>query len=245
MTHNNLDDPKFIASLIDHTVLKPEATERDVAHLCDQAQQFNFATVCVNPFWARFAVSALAGSSVRVCSVVGFPLGANDVRTKVSEAGFALSDGARELDMVQNIGALRSGDLASVRNEIAEIAALAHSHGAILKVILECCLLSDDQKATACRIATEAAADFVKTSTGFSTAGATVEDVMLMRNAVGSAFGVKASGGIRTLDTLRRMIAAGANRIGTSSGIAILEELDRTPHPTSAVTASRPASIKH
>ena len=239
----NLDNPETVARLIDHTLLKPEATQDDIARLCSQAQQYSFASVCVNPFWVRFAAEALAGSSVRVCSVLGFPLGANAYVTKVLEAESALSDGARELDMVQNIGALRSGKFDVVCQEIEVIAALAHSRSAILKVILETCLLDETQKTTACRLAAEARADFVKTSTGFSSGGATIEDVKLMRATVGESMGVKASGGVRTLEALRQMVAAGANRIGTSSGVNILAELSQakpSPLNTARVPGGRP-----
>jgi deoxyribose-phosphate aldolase len=235
----NLDNPETVARLIDHTLLKPEATEDDVARLCGQARQYSFASVCVNPFWVRFAAEALAGSSVRVCTVIGFPLGANTTKTKLAEAESALADGAQELDMVQNIGALRSGKFDAVRNGIEAIAALAHSEGAILKVILETCLLDATQKTTACRLAVEAHADFVKTSTGFSSGGATIEDVKLMRATVGESMGVKASGGVRTLEALRQMVATGANRIGTSSGVNILAELSETK-PSSLNTARVP-----
>lgn len=222
----NLRDPERVAQLIDHTLLKPEATEDDVRRLCKEAREFRFATVCINPYWVRFAGEALAGSSVRVSTVVGFPLGANAAATKAAEARYALLQGGMELDMVQNIGALRSRDFEAVRKEIAEIAAIAHDAGAILKVILETGLLTDDQKITSCRIAAEAGVDFVKTSTGFSTGGATVADVKLMRDTVGEMIGVKASGGVRGLAALREMMAAGANRIGTSSGVQIVRELN-------------------
>ena len=222
----NLNSPRAVASLIDHTLLKPEAAQADVAALCEEARRAGFASVCINPYWVRFAADQLAGSSVRVCTVIGFPLGANNLRTKIAEAELALSEGARELDMVQNIGALRSHSLDTVQDEIAQLANLAHRGGGILKVILETCLLTDDEKITACRLAVQAGADFVKTSTGFSKSGATIADVQLMRHAVGHSLGVKASGGVRTLDALREMVAAGANRIGTSSGIAILRELE-------------------
>ncbi len=225
MLENQLDNPNTVASLIDHTLLKPEADRAAVAQLCQEAREFGFASVCINPCWVRLAVEFLRESSVRVCTVVGFPLGANDSRTKIAEADNALSDGATELDMVQNIGALRSKELHLVRNEIADLAHLAHSRGAILKVILETCLLTDHEKVTACTLAAEAQADFVKTSTGFSTGGATAEDVRLMRQAVGPSLRVKASGGIRTLDALRLMVSAGASRIGTSSGVSIIGEL--------------------
>jgi deoxyribose-phosphate aldolase len=181
--------------------------------------------VCINPCWVRLAVEELSATSVRVCTVVGFPLGANETRTKIAEADIALAQGAKELDMVQNIGALRSRNYHLVYKEIADLADIAHASGAILKVILETSLLTDEEKERACRLAVDAKADFVKTSTGFSAAGATVEDITLMRNIVGDQLGVKASGGVRTLATLRNMVNAGASRIGTSSGVSILEEL--------------------
>ncbi len=222
---NALHNPRAVASLIDHTLLKPEATQQDIGLLCGEARDFGFASVCIHPYWVRFAADQLSASSVRICTVIGFPLGANDTRTKITEAGLALSAGATELDMVQNIGALRSHAFDAVQGEIAQLAQLAHSGGALLKVILETCLLTDDEKIASCRLAVESEADFVKTSTGFSTAGATVADVQLMRRHVSAAMGVKASGGVRTLDALRQMVAAGANRIGTSSGVSILREL--------------------
>ncbi len=229
------DNPQAaVAAIIDHTLLKPEATREDIRRLCAEAREFNFATVCINPCWVAFAAEALGGSNVRVCTVIGFPLGANETRTKIAEARQALSQGSNEIDMVQNIGALRSGDLELVRKEIAELADAAHSSGAILKVILETCLLTDEQKVLACRLAMEAGADFVKTSTGFSTGGATVEDVELMRRTVADSMGVKASGGIRTLPALREMVAAGANRIGTSSGVGILRDVKTRGFDTKA-----------
>ena len=214
-----------IASLIDHTLLKPEAAKQDVLRVCQEASEFGFACVCINPFWVRIAAEALAGSTARVCTVIGFPLGANDTRTKLAEADYGLAQGAKELDMVQNIGALRSKDFHLVHKEIADLADVAHASGVILKVILETCLLSDTEKITACKLAMEADADFVKTSTGFSTGGATLEDVSLMRRTVGEKVGVKAAGGVRTLRVLREMVSAGATRIGTSSGASIIREL--------------------
>ncbi len=239
----NLNNPERVASLIDHTLLKPEATEEDVLRLCGEAREFGFASVCVNPHWVRLTAQGLAGSGVRVATVVGFPLGANEVRTKIAEAKSALSKGAKELDMVQNIGALRSGNFELVQKEVAEAAALAHVSGALLKVILETCLLTDEQKITSCRLAAEAGADFVKTSTGFSTAGATVEDIRLMRQIVGDRIGVKASGGVRTLAALRQMVAAGANRIGTSSGVQIVRELSANVLNDQAAVST--AKIQH
>jgi deoxyribose-phosphate aldolase len=238
----NLNTPQAVAALIDHTLLKPEATQGDIAHLCAEAQEFGFASACINPCWVRFAATQLAGAKSRVCTVIGFPLGANQTRTKIAEAELALTQGATELDMVQNIGALRSGQLSIVRDEITAIAQHAHSRNAIVKVILETCLLTEEEKITACRIAVESRADFVKTSTGFSISGATVEDVKLMRETVGESVGVKASGGIRTVDDLRRMIAAGANRIGTSSGVAILRGL-RSAESSDEPTALHAAKV--
>ncbi len=236
----NLDPPHAVASLIDHTLLKPDATQSDVARVCDEAREFGFASVCINPYWVPFAVESLVGSSVRVCTVVAFPLGANDLSTKIVEATTALTHGATELDMVHNIGALRSGDLHLIETEIATLAHVAHSSGAILKVILETCLLSEEEIIAACRLAARGNADFVKTSTGFSTGGATLENVKLMRRIIGDSIGVKASGGIRTLDALRHMVQAGANRIGTSSGVSILNELLGTQpsHPLAPLSAA-------
>lgn len=214
-----------VPALIDHTLLKPEATEADVRRLCEEAAHFGFASVCVNPFWVAVAAEALHGTSVKVCSVVGFPLGVNGQDTKVLEARTALDEGARELDMVINVGALRSGLDDVVREEIAILARVAHQSGAILKVILETCLLTREEKIRACRLAVDAGADFVKTSTGFSTGGATVDDVRLMRETVGNGRGVKASGGVRTWEALQEMVRAGATRIGTSSGVNILREM--------------------
>jgi deoxyribose-phosphate aldolase len=231
----HLASTQSIANLIDQTLLKPEATGEDIVRLCREAAEHSFCSVCVNPHWVRLARTTLGRSSVRVCTVIGFPLGANRTSVKTAEARLALAEGAAEIDMVQNIGALRSADLATVQFEIAELAEIAHAGKALLKVILETCLLTDDQKRTACRLAVDAKADFVKTSTGFSTAGATEDDIRLMRQAVGPAVGVKASGGIRSLEALRRMVAAGATRIGTSSGVQILREF-REGAPASANT---------
>lgn len=221
-----LADLPDIAALIDHTLLKPEATRGDIERLCAEAREWSFASVCVNPYWVPLCGELLdGGGSPAVCTVVGFPLGANATEVKRIEAETALRAGARELDMVQNVGALRSGDERTVASEIALLATVAHDGGAILKVILETCLLTDEQIVTASRLAAEAGADFVKTSTGFSTAGATVAHVRAMRAAVGPVIGVKASGGVRTLSALREMVKAGATRIGTSSGVAILREV--------------------
>ena len=215
-------DPS-IAALIDHTILKPEATRNDVVKICREARQYGFASVCVNPYWVPLVRAELAGSAVKVCTVVGFPLGATSTEAKVAETAVAVRVGATEIDMVINIGALRSGDQDAVRQDIRQVVQTAHEAGAIVKVILETALLDDAQKATACTLAKQAGADFVKTSTGFSTYGATAHDVALMRGVVGPGMGIKAAGGIRTLSDLRAMTAAGATRIGASASIKIVE----------------------
>jgi deoxyribose-phosphate aldolase len=215
-------DPS-IAALIDHTILKPEATRDDVVRICREARQYGFASVCVNPYWVPLVRAELAGSAVKVCTVVGFPLGATSTEAKVAETAVAVRVGATEIDMVINIGALRSGDQDAVRQDIRQVVKTAHEAGAIVKVILETALLDDNQKAVACNLAKQAGADFVKTSTGFSTSGATAHDVALMRGVVGPGMGIKAAGGIRTLSDLRAMTAAGATRIGASASIKIVE----------------------
>jgi len=212
-----------MAGCIDHTLLKPEATGADIRKLLEEASHYQFASVCVNPFWVGMASAALSRTEVKVCTVIGFPLGANESSVKLEEARIALKSGARELDMVINIGSLRDGHDAVIEGEIRNIVEAAKEQGAIVKVILETALLTDEQKITACKIAQEAGAAFVKTSTGFGPGGATVHDVELMRRTVGPDMGVKASGGIRTLEDFEAMIAAGANRIGTSSGVKIIE----------------------
>ncbi len=211
-----------LARLIDHTILKPEAKFAEIETLCEEARRYSFASVCVNPFWVTAAATSLSGSVVKVCTVIGFPLGANRTESKVAEANLALQQGAHELDMVLNIGALKSGIEQVAANDIRAIADAAHSGQAILKVILETCLLTDAEKELACRIAVDSGADFVKTSTGFSKSGATADDISLMRRAVGPEIGVKASGGIRTYDDALRMVAAGATRIGASASVAIV-----------------------
>lgn len=215
-----------LARLIDHTLLKPEAKFAEIETLCEEARRHSFASVCVNPFWVTAAATALEGSIVKVCTVIGFPLGANRTETKVAEAKLALDQGAHELDMVLNIGALKSGIEQVVANDISAIADAAHAGQAILKVILETCLLTDAEKELACRIAVDSGADFVKTSTGFSKSGATADDISLMRRTVtkagGPEIGVKASGGIRTYEDALRMVAAGATRIGASASVAIV-----------------------
>jgi deoxyribose-phosphate aldolase len=212
-----------IAALIDHTILKPEATRAEVIKVCREARQYSFASVCVNPYWVPLVRAELAGSKVKVCTVIGFPLGATSTEAKVAEAAAALRAGAEEIDMVINVGALRSGDHEAVKLDIQQVVKVSHEAHAIVKVILETALLDDNEKAVACTLCKLAGADFVKTSTGFSKSGATAHDVALMRSVVGPEMGVKASGGIRTLDDLRQMTAAGATRIGASASIKIVE----------------------
>lgn len=213
-----------IALLIDHTLLRPEATRADIQKLCEEALRFGFASVCVNPCYVAQATDALRGSHVCVCAVVGFPLGATLTSVKVFEAGEAIRLGAREIDMVVDIGALKSGDDASVEADIRGVAEASHRASAICKVIIEAPLLNEDEKVRASRAAVKAGADFVKTSTGFGSGGATAEDVRLIRRAVGPKMGIKAAGGIRTWHDFQEMLAAGATRIGTSSGIQILKQ---------------------
>jgi len=212
--------PSDLAGLIDHTILKADATRAEVARLCDEARAHGFASVCVNPVHTRFVAHALRGSGVRTCVVVGFPLGADGAEPKAAQTRWAIGEGAEEIDMVIDVGALREGDHDRAGADIALVRAACP--GAVLKVILETALLDDRQKEAGCRLAVEAGADFVKTSTGFSTGGATVADVALMRRIVGPDVGVKASGGIRTAEDARAMIAAGASRIGASSSVAIV-----------------------
>ncbi len=212
------------ASLIDHTLLKADATESDIKKLCDEAAKFGFASVCVNPGWVKKASEFLRGTSVPVCTVIGFPLGATLSDVKAYEARRAIFNGAREVDMVINIGALKSGDDCLVEDDIRAVADAAHENGVLCKVIIETALLTDEEKVRACLASRNAGADFVKTSTGFSTGGATVHDVALMRRTVGSALGVKASGGVKGIDDARAMFEAGATRIGASVGVKIAQE---------------------
>ena len=212
-----------IARLIDHTLLKPEATRSDIVKLCAEARQYGFASVCVNPYWVPLAAKELAGCEVKVCTVAGFPLGATSTAAKAAEAAEAARKGAREIDMVINVGALRSGENDAVRADIEAVVKVCHEARAIVKVILETALLNDGQKATACALAKAAGADFVKTSTGFGPGGATARDVALMRQVVGPGMGVKAAGGIRTFDDLKKMTEAGATRIGASASVKIVE----------------------
>jgi len=213
-----------VARYIDHTVLKPDATRDEILKICEEGARYGFASVCINPTWVRDAACALRGSGVKVCTVIGFPLGANLPDTKAYEARRAIFDGATELDMVINIGALKSGDDALVLRDIASVVTVAHEVNLICKVILETALLTDDEKVRACLLSKEAGADFVKTSTGFSKGGATAADVALMRRIVGGEMGVKASGGVKDLQQAQEMIRAGATRIGASVGVKIVQE---------------------
>ncbi len=211
-----------LAPLIDHTLLKPEATHDQIAQLCYEARKYRFASVCVNPTNVKLCAQLLQGSGVPVCTVVGFPLGATPTEVKVFETQQAVRDGATEVDMVINVGALKSRDYELAEGDIASIARACHAGNAILKVIIEAALLTDEEKVVACQLAKVAGADFVKTSTGFGPGGATAEDVNLMRRVVGPTMGVKAAGGIRTFEDAQKMVAAGASRIGASASVKII-----------------------
>jgi deoxyribose-phosphate aldolase len=213
-----------VAGMIDHTLLKPDASRREIETLCREAAEYRFASVCVNPTWVAACAALLAGSGVKVCSVAGFPLGATTADTKHYETRRAIFDGAREIDMVINIGALKSGDLRLAERDIEAVAAPCREAGALSKVIIEAALLTDEEKITACTLARAAGADYVKTSTGFGPGGATAADVALMRRVVGEEMGVKAAGGVRDLDALKAMVAAGATRVGASAGVRIVQE---------------------
>lgn len=216
--------PGDVASLIDHTLLKAEATRAEIETLCREAREFRFATVCVNPTWVALCAKLLRGSGVGVCTVVGFPLGATTTDVKQYETRRVIFDGAAEVDMVINVGALKSGDLRTVEQDIEAVATACRDCGALSKVIIEAALLTDEEKITAVTLAKAAGADFVKTSTGFAKSGATVEDVALMRRVVGPEMGVKAAGGVRDYEGLRAMQAAGATRVGASAGVRIVRE---------------------
>jgi deoxyribose-phosphate aldolase len=213
-----------VAGMIDHTLLKPDATRQDIEKLCREAAQFHFATVCVNPAWVALSAQLLRGSGVGVCSVVGFPLGATTADVKHYETRRAIFDGASEIDMVINIGALKSGDLRTVERDIAAVVGPCREASVVSKVILEVVLLNDDEKIAACTLSKAAGADFVKTSTGFASGGATAADVALMRRVVGADMGVKAAGGVRDYEGLKAMVAAGATRVGASAGVKIVQE---------------------
>lgn len=206
--------------LIDHTLLKANALKNDITKLCDEAMQYDFASVCVNPVWVSYCAEYLKESDVRVCTVIGFPLGANTSKVKAYEAKMAIEEGADEVDMVINIGALKAGDMDTVYQDIQAVVDASQGH--CVKVIIETCLLTDEEKVLACQQAMKAKATFVKTSTGFSTGGATVHDVALMKQTVGDHCEVKASGGVKTFEDMEAMVNAGASRIGTSSGISLM-----------------------
>ncbi|MFN8060855.1 MAG: deoxyribose-phosphate aldolase [Vicinamibacterales bacterium] len=220
-----------IAGMIDHTLLKPDASRAEVEQLCDEAAAHKFATVCINPTWVRLAARRLHASGVGVCTVVGFPLGATSADVKHYETRRVIFDGATEVDMVLNVGALKSGDFETVERDIAAVVAPCRDAGVTSKVIIEAALLSDEEKVTACTLSKAAGADFVKTSTGFAKGGATVADVALMRRVVGAEMGVKAAGGVRGYDDLKAMVAAGATRIGASAGVRIVQESKGQPAP--------------
>jgi deoxyribose-phosphate aldolase len=211
--------------MIDHTLLKPEASREQIEKLCREAARYEFASVCVNACWVALAAAALRSTPVKVCAVAGFPLGATLTSVKRFEAGELLRIGADEIDMVMNVGAMKSGDRARVESDVRGVADVVHAGGGILKVIFENVLLSREEKIAACEICLAAGADFVKTSTGFASGGATVDDVALMRATVGDRAGVKAAGGIRTAADLKAMVKAGADRIGASASVAILKEM--------------------
>ena len=216
--------PDGVAGMIDHTLLKPDATRQNIEDLCREAAQFKFATVCVNPTWVKLCAQLLGGSGVGVCSVVGFPLGATTPDVKELETRRVIFDGAREVDMVINVGALKSGDLRVVERDIEAVTGPCRECGALSKVIIEASLLTDEEKITACTLAKAAGADYVKTSTGFGPGGATAADVALMRRVVGAEMGVKAAGGVRDLEGVKAMIAAGATRVGASAGVKIVQQ---------------------
>ena len=225
-----------VAGMIDHTLLKPDATRQEIEKLCREAAQFHFATVCVNPAWVGLAAQLLRGSGVGVCSVVGFPLGATTADVKHYETRRAIFDGASEIDMVVNIGALKSGDLQTVERDIAAVVGPCREANVVSKVILEVALLNDDEKIAACTLSKAAGADFVKTSTGFASGGATAADVALMRRVVGAEMGVKAAGGVRDYEGLKAMVAAGATRVGASAGVKIVQE-SQGQKPTASAPA--------
>lgn len=212
---------EHLNKLIDHTLLKADATEEQIQKLCQEAKQYAFLSVCINPVWVKKAAAFLADSSVKICTVIGFPLGATTSEVKAFEAKNAIQNGATEVDMVINIGALKDRDLKLLESDIRQVVEAAEGK-ALTKVIIETCLLTNEEKVLACEAAKKAGADFVKTSTGFSTGGATSEDVKLMRSTVGPDMGVKASGGVRTYEDAKKMVEAGATRLGTSNGIALL-----------------------
>ncbi len=231
-----------LAGLIDHTLLKPDATPDQIAQLCFEARKYGFASVCVNPAWVKLSAQLLEGSPVKVCTTIGFPLGATAPEVKAFETKNAIDQGATEIDMVINIGALKGRELELVAQDIRGVVSTAHARGIIVKVILETVLLTDEEKTIACLIAKEAGADFVKTSTGFAGGGATVHDVALMRQVVGPEMGVKAAGGVKTYEDAEKMIQAGATRIGASAGVKIIQGPTKGKVETAASAAKPPAA---
>lgn len=230
-----------LAKMIDHTLLKPDATQEQIAQLCFEARKYGFASVCINPTWVELCAKLLDGSPVKVCTVIGFPLGATSPEVKAYETQVALDHGACEIDMVINVGALKARDLDLVARDIRGVVSTAHAKKAIVKVIIEAILLTDEEKTIACLLSKEAGADFVKTSTGFASGGATVQDVALMRRVVGPEMGVKAAGGVRTFEDAEGMIKAGATRIGASAGVKIIQGPSATLPPAPAGSNPAPA----
>ncbi len=230
-----------LAGMIDHTLLKPDATPDQIAQLCFEARKHGFASVCINPAWVSLCAQLLQGSPVKVCTVIGFPLGASAPEVKAYETQHAIDQGATEIDMVINIGALKARDLELVARDIQGVVNVAHARGSIVKVIIEAVLLTDEEKTIACLLSKEAGADFVKTSTGFASGGATAHDVALMRRVVGPEMGVKAAGGVRTYEDAASMVKAGATRIGASAGVKIIQGPTAEKAPPVAATAAAPA----
>jgi deoxyribose-phosphate aldolase len=230
--------------LIDHTLLKPEASRDQIRTLCQEAQRFGFATVCINPWHVPLAAELLRGTNIKVCTVIGFPLGATLPQVKIYEAAEAIQLGAQEIDMVINIGALKSGQYDAVESDIRGVVEASHRGRAICKVILETALLTTDEKVRAAEICKKVGADFVKTSTGFSTAGATAEDVALLRAVVGPAMGIKAAGGVRTLEDVKKMLSAGASRIGASASVKIMEQAAGASISSTNIEGSASSSVR-
>jgi len=228
-----------LAGMIDHTLLKPDATSDKIAQLCFEARKYHFASVCVNPTHVKLCADLLRGSEVKVCTVIGFPLGATATEVKAFETRNALDNGATEIDMVINIGALKAGELDLVAKDIRAVVETGHAAEALVKVIIETALLTDEEKVTACLLAKEAGADYVKTSTGFSGGGATVHDIELMRKTVGPTLGVKASGGVHSREEAEALVAAGATRIGASAGVKIIQAGEAAPAQAAPAAASK------
>lgn len=232
--------PTDVAALIDHTLLKADATRKEIEKICSEAREFGFATVCVNPTWVSLCARLLRGSSTGVCTVVGFPLGATTTDVKQYETRRVIYDGATEVDMVINVGALKSGDLGVVERDIAAVAAACSDCGVLSKVIIEAALLTDEEKVSACALSKAAGADYVKTSTGFGPGGATVADVELMRRVVGPDIGVKAAGGVRDYEALKNLVSAGASRVGASAGVKIVQQAKGGAQPSTTMPSAAP-----